>query len=82
MTATQASRHFSELLSRVSAGEEVELTRAGAPVAVIAPPRARALSAARFRELMAAAPSVDEAFLGEVRAARRELGAPEGVWPS
>ena len=37
MTATEASRSFSELLNRVQAGEEIEVTRNGAPVAVIAP---------------------------------------------
>lgn len=48
MTATDAGRSFSELLSRVAAGEEVEVTRAGAPVAVIAPSRRHTVSTARF----------------------------------
>ena len=36
MTATEAARSFSEVLNRVASGEVVEVTRSGAPVAVIA----------------------------------------------
>ena len=82
MTATEAARRFSDVLNRVSGGEEIEVVRAGAPVAVIVPPRIRPLSFDRFLELMAAAPSIDEDFLADVRAARDELGPPEGAWPS
>ncbi len=82
ISATEASRSFSEVLNRVAAGEEIEITRAGSPVAVIAPPPFRALSAERFRELMSAAPSVDEDFLDDVSAIRKEAGAPESPWPS
>ena len=42
MTATDAARSFSEVLNRVTAGEEIEVIRSGAPVAVISPPKARA----------------------------------------
>ena len=41
MTATDAARGFSDVLNRVAAGEEVEVVRNGAPVAVIGPPKAR-----------------------------------------
>ena len=41
MTATEAARGFSHVLTRVARGEEVEVTRSGAPVAVIVPPKAR-----------------------------------------
>jgi prevent-host-death family protein len=82
MTATEASRAFSEVLNRAAAGEEIEITRGGVPVAVIGPPRFRALSAERFRELMRTAPPVDEAFLDDVIAIRKESGAPESPWPS
>ena len=50
------------MLSRAAGGEEIELTRSGAPVAVIGPPQARLISAKRFRELLASAPSPDERF--------------------
>jgi prevent-host-death family protein len=82
MTATQAARSFSEVLSRVAAGEQVEVTRNGAPVAVIIPPRGQLVSAERFRELLAGAPSPDEGFAADVRAARGELGAPGDPWAS
>jgi prevent-host-death family protein len=82
ISATEASRSFSEVLSRVAAGEEIEITRAGTPVAVIAPPPLRALSAKRFRELMASAPSVDGDFLGATIAIREESAVPESRRPS
>jgi antitoxin (DNA-binding transcriptional repressor) of toxin-antitoxin stability system len=82
LSATEVARRFSEVLNRVAAGEEIEITRAGAPVAVIGPPKARLLSAERFRELLRAAPPVDEDFAADLRAIRRSVGPPEGAWPS
>jgi prevent-host-death family protein len=82
MTATEAARSFSDVLNRVAAGEEVEVTRSGAPVAVIAPPRARLISASRFRELIATAPSPDENFGDELRMLRESAGPPGDPWPS
>lgn len=82
MTATEAARGFSEVLNRVAAGEEVEITRAGAPVAVITPAKARLLSAERFRELIATAPTPDRDFADDVRAIREAVAPPESSWPS
>jgi prevent-host-death family protein len=82
MTATEAARSFSEVLNRVAAGEEVEVTRSGAAIAVIAPPKARLMSAERFRSLVASAPRPDEDFADDVRAARKEVGPPADPWPS
>ncbi len=82
LSATDVARRFSEVLNRVADGEEIEVTRAGAPVAVIAPARTRVLSAGRFRELMAAAPPVDDHFAEDALALRDSLGPPEGSWPS
>ena len=82
MTATEAGRGFSDVLNRVASGEVVEITRSGAPVAVIGPPRARLISAERFRALIASAPAVDETFAAELRAARDSLGPPREPWPS
>ena len=82
MTATEAARGFSEVLSRVAAGEEVEVTRSGADVAVITPPRPRLLSAERFRELIASAPLPDSDLANDVRAARAAIGPPDGAWES
>jgi prevent-host-death family protein len=82
MTATQASRSFSDLLNRVAAGEEIELIRSGAPVAVIGPPRTHLLSRARFRELLAGAPSPDEDFGEDLRRVRESAGPPGDPWPN
>ena len=82
LTATEAARGFSDVLNRVAAGEEVEVTRAGAPVAVIMPPTARFLSAERFRELIATAPTPDPEFADEVRAMRETTAPPASPWPS
>jgi prevent-host-death family protein len=82
MTATEAARKFSDVLSRVAAGEEIEIIRNGVAVAVIAPPRARFVSADRFRDLLETAPEVDEAFAEDLRKIRAEVGAPEDAWRS
>lgn len=83
LSATDVGRNLSDVLNRVAAGEEIEVTRAGAPVAVISPPRPRLLSAERFRELLASAPGVDEAFSDDLRQIRRDAGpSPENPWPS
>jgi len=82
LSATDVARRFSEVLNRVSAGEEIEVTRAGASVAVIAPPRIRFVSAAQFRELLDAAPPLDPDFADDLRAIRAEVGPPESPWPS
>jgi prevent-host-death family protein len=82
LTATDAARSFSEVLNRVAAGEEIEIVRNGAAVAVISPPKSRLLSADRFRALMASAPPVDDEFAEEMRALRASVGPPEGSWPS
>jgi prevent-host-death family protein len=82
MTATDAARSFSDVLNRVADGEEIEITRSGAPVAVISPPRGKLISAARFRELIAAAPPPDTGFIVDVEAVREAVAAPEDPWPS
>ncbi len=82
MTATDAARSFSDLLNRVASGEEIEVTRSGAAVALISPPRSQVISAERFRELIATAPPPDPGFLDDIRAARESVGPPEDAWPS
>lgn len=82
MTATEAARSFSEVLNRVAAGEEVEVTRSGAPVAVITPPKARLVSASGLRELLTTAPQPDEAFADDLRAVRKSAGPPREPWHS
>jgi prevent-host-death family protein len=82
MTATDAARSFSDLLNRVASGEEIEVTRSGAAVAIISPRKSPSISAERFRELIATAPEPDTGFLDEIRAARDCLPPPEDAWPS
>ncbi len=80
MTATDAARGFSEVLNRVAAGEEIELTRSGAAVALITPAKSRLISAERFRELIATAPPPDPEFANDIRAAREAAGPPADAW--
>ena len=82
LSATDAARSFSDLLNRVLDGEEIEITRAGAPVAVIGPPRARFLSAERFHALIASAPPIDDDFARDLTEIRRAVAAPDDPWPS
>ncbi len=82
LTATEVARSFSDILNRVARGEEIEVTRAGTPVAVISPPKVRLLSADRFRALLAAAPPVDDGFADEMRELRKAIPPPESRWPS
>lgn len=42
----------------------------------------RLISAARWRELMASAPSPDEDFARDVEVAREDIGPPSDAWPS
>lgn len=82
MSATEAARSFSRVLNRVARGEEIEVVRNGAPVAVIGPPKAQLLSADRFRELVAGAPRPDEQFAADVDRLRAGVGPPDEPWPS
>lgn len=82
MTATDAARSFSEVLNRVADGEQIEVTRSGAPVALITAPAVRLVSAGRFRELIATAPPVDDEFAEDLRAVRRSVEQPASSWPS
>lgn len=83
MTATEVARGFSEVLNRVAAGEEIEITRNGAPLATIVPAQGTFLSGSRWREILDAAPPVDEDFARDLREIRRSVGPPpESPWPS
>ena len=82
LTATQAARNFSEVLNRVAAGEEIELTRNGQIVAVMTPPPVRGITFERLRAIMARAPSPDSDFAADIRAARAAIGPPRDPWQS
>ena len=82
LTATEVARAFSDVLNRVGAGEEIEIVRNGAPVAVLSPPRAHLLPAGRLRTLLASLPPVDEEFAEDIRTIRGEIGPAEDPWAS
>ena len=74
MTATEVARAFSDVLNRVTAGEEIDVTRNGATVAVIRPPRkTRFMSPERFREIMASMPPTDDDFVRDLEEIRRSV---------
>ena len=83
LTATEVARKFSQVISRVGAGEEVEVVRNGVPIVQMRPARGhQIISASRWRELMDSAPAVDEDFEGDVEAGRKAIGPPSAAWPS
>jgi prevent-host-death family protein len=83
LTATEVARKFSQVVSRVGAGEEVEVVRNGVPIVQMRPARGhQIISASRWRELMDSAPGVDEDFEGDIEASRKATGPPSAAWPS
>ncbi len=82
MTATEVSRSFSEVLNRVSTGEEIEVTRGGVLVATMSPVKKPFISVARMLEILDNAPTVDQDFAADVRAARKTLQQPSDPWKS
>jgi antitoxin (DNA-binding transcriptional repressor) of toxin-antitoxin stability system len=82
MSATEVARSFSDVLNRVGAGEEIEIIRNGASVAVLVAPRVRLLPGSRLRELLDRLPPVDEEFAEDLRRIRGEVGPPEDPWAS
>jgi prevent-host-death family protein len=60
MTATEASRHFSDLLDAVERGETISIVRGNHPVAEIGPTRRR--TGADLRSALADVPPPDDAF--------------------
>lgn len=82
LSATEVARSFSAVITRVGAGELVEVVRNGVAVAEMRPATSHTVSAGRWRELIATAPPVDAGFAADLEAARAELGPPSGAWPS
>jgi len=83
LTATEVSRSFSSVVNRVGAGEEIEVARNGVPIMRLVPSGTRQrVSAARWRDVMAGAPQVDDEFESDLDAVRDSVGSPRGAWPS
>jgi antitoxin (DNA-binding transcriptional repressor) of toxin-antitoxin stability system len=76
MTAAEAARHFRAVLSRVAAGEEIQVVRDGVVVAVIAPVHRPAV----FRDPLEPPPRVGDSFIDDLRALQAELRAPPDSW--
>lgn len=81
MTATEAARNFSDVLNRVAAGEEFEVIRNGAPVAVIRAHKPRFVSGERLSQIVGG-PTLDDDYAEEVRAVRVAADRIEDVWGS
>ena len=67
MTATEASRHFSDLLDAVERGETVTILRGNNPVAEIGPAHRR--TGADLRAALEGSTPPDEAFARNISAA-------------
>ncbi|WP_205650506.1 type II toxin-antitoxin system Phd/YefM family antitoxin [Actinoplanes solisilvae] len=64
MTATEASRNFSELLDAIERGETVTITRGNHPVAEIGPARHR--TGADLRAALADIPTPHDSFAEDI----------------
>ena len=71
VTATHASRGFSDLLDAVERGDTIAITRGGRVVAEIRP--AAATTGRALREALSAVPRLDDDFESDVAAARALL---------
>ena len=80
--ATEASRNFSNLLSRVAHGETIEVDRHGEVVAVVSPPRRSLIPGSALLDLVKALPAPDSEFAGDVVALRKTLMPTADPWRS
>jgi antitoxin (DNA-binding transcriptional repressor) of toxin-antitoxin stability system len=71
MTATQASRNFSELLDAIERGETETITRGDKPVAEIGPARRRV--GAELRDALADIEPPDDRFASDITETRALL---------
>ena len=76
MTATEASRNFSDLLDAIERGETVTITRGNHPVAEISPARRR--TGADLRAALADIPTPDDRFAADIANAVALLDADGG----
>ena len=76
MTATEASRHFSDLLDAVERGETVTIVRGSHPIAEIGPARRR--TGADLRAALADVPPPDNALSRDIADAIALLNSEVG----
>ena len=67
ITATEASRRFSDLLDAIERGETITIMRGNRPVAEIGPARRR--TGADLRAALAGVPAADERFEEDIASA-------------
>ncbi|MGH3915700.1 MAG: type II toxin-antitoxin system Phd/YefM family antitoxin [Pseudonocardiaceae bacterium] len=82
LTATVASKEFSDVLSRVAAGEVIEIERHGHTVAVIVPPPRGLLAGSDLLDLFERLPVCDEKFSSDVASLGEVLQPPVVPWQS
>jgi prevent-host-death family protein len=75
VTATEASRHFSDLLDAVEHGETVIILRGSHPIAEIGPAHHR--TGADLRVALEGTPPPDEAFASDISAALAMVTSPD-----
>jgi prevent-host-death family protein len=80
ISATEASREFSKLLSRVAAGETIEVDRHGEVVAMVVPPRSALVSGATIRALLERLPRPDDRFAADVKELSAVVTPPGDPW--
>jgi len=78
VTATHASRGFSDLLDAVERGETVQVTRAGHVVAELRP--ATPSTGRRLRDALASIPPLDDDLESDIAAATALLTDDGGPW--
>lgn len=78
MTATEASRRFSDLLDAIEAGETVTVTRGGRAVAELRPAPLR--TGRSLRTALEEAPLLDDAFADDLTGALGLLEEASDPW--
>lgn len=82
MSATEASRSFSAILSRVAAGETVEIDRHGEVIARLVPARRTLLPGDALLELLGRLPAPDPGFARDVASLGAALAPATDPWRS
>ncbi len=80
ITATDASRGFSDLLDAVEHGETVLVTRGNRTIAQITPATSRTVR--DLQAALAAIPRLDDDFEADIAAATSMLTYDGDVWPA
>jgi antitoxin (DNA-binding transcriptional repressor) of toxin-antitoxin stability system len=82
VSATQAARHFSDLLNRVRyRGEEFIIERGGEPIGTLSPLKPALCTGAELAALLRSLPKPDPGFWDAVKEATQQYAEmPESPW--